>query len=70
MVSLDDYAWLCTPRGQSAWRAILDRGLEPNSSRIRTATGAQPGQAALLLEQLLFAQGKARSKVELPQQWF
>lgn len=70
MVSLDDYAWLCTPRGQSAWRAILDRGLELNSARIRTATGAQPGQAALLLEQLLFARGKARSKVELPQQWF
>jgi hypothetical protein len=70
MVSLDDYAWLCTPRGQSAWRTILDRRLEPSRAKIRAATGVKPEQAALLLEQLLFAQGKARSKVELPHQWF
>jgi hypothetical protein len=75
MVSPDDYAWLITERGQSAWNAVISSRVvnshsEPKRAAIREVANVDTPQADLLLEQLLLARGKARRKVQDPQRWF
>jgi hypothetical protein len=69
MESLDDYAWLSSPEGIAAWRLVV-KDEYPSRSVIRSALGLSPNRADFLIEQLRFAQGKARSKVEQPDLWF
>jgi hypothetical protein len=69
MESLEDYAWLNSPEGFEAWRTVVKNQF---SSRfeIRSDLGISEHLADLLTEQIRFAQGKARSKVEHPDRWF
>lgn len=69
MVSQSDYAWLSSQGGQVAWHLLLESAT-PHLGWIRSATSAKNECANLLLEQLLFARGKARAKVEDPDRWF
>lgn len=82
MFALEDYSWLVSPSGLTAWETLLaslrGTGMSGRSSStegpsvgaMKSTLGCNETQARLLLEQWRIAQGPAKRKFSDPTRWF